>query len=367
VADQKQAGTEARAVTGAITSMGLAEMVSNLAIGIARGQAQLDFECMKIARFMGDAQVAFGKRPGTNEPDLISLIELGFTPNFYQFVDTVLELRVAVSTKFEETVEQESSSTQYDENESSGQSSHGSQSSSSSSGYGVNWGWGWWWGGGYNVYGYSGSQSAQSSASSSFKQKNLSLTTVDAKYSSTYNFAVEASSVVKTKIVPVPPPTVLEEIIRAKVQQRKELERQVRLAAEAKVIVTAQLALITTMSSDTNLLTVAINTENRERANKLAAAAVTLKKGHASLTDEHWALGGTAEDRAAAQGQLDVVVAKVAAIGAFYSDTSVGDQAVLKPALLAALGTYQGAMAAVQTKLAAVGAPSTPPATPPST
>lgn len=363
MADQNQAGTEARAVTGAITSMGLADMISNLAIGIAKGQAALDFECMKIARFMGDAQVAFGKRPGSNEADLISLIELGFTPNFYQFVDTVLEMRVAVSTKFEETVEQDSSSTNYNENENSGQSSQSNQSNNSWGGYGVNWGWNWW-NGGYSVYGYSGSSAAQSSASSSFKQKNLALTTVDAKYSSTYNYTVEASSVVKTKIVPVPPPTVLEEIIRAKVQQRKELERQVRIAGEGKIIVMAQLSLVTTMISDTNQLGVAATQANRDLSNKLDAAGVNLKKGHASLTDEHWALGATAADRTADQALLDSVLEKVAAIKVFYSDSSVGDLAVLKPALITALGTYQTAMTAVSTKLAAVGTTSTPPTTP---
>lgn len=365
MADQNQAGTEARAVTGAITSMGLAEMVSNLAIGIAKGQAQLDFECMKIARFMGDAQIAFGKRPGTNEADLISLIELGFTPNFYQFVDTVLELRVAVSTKFEETVEQESSATKFEDKESSGQSSQSSQSQSSSTSYGSSWGWGWW-NGGSSAYSASSSSSGQSSAQSSFKQKNLSLTTVDAKYSSTYNYAVEASSVVKTKIVPVPPPTILEELIRAKVQQRKELERLVRLAAAGKVIVTAQIALATTMNADASKLGAAVTSANRELADKLDAAGVNLKKGHASLTDEHWALGATAAERAAAQGRLDATLEKVAAIKVFYSDASAGDLAVLKPALIAALADYQAAMTAVNAKLAAVGAESAPPATPPS-
>lgn len=82
---------EAKNVAGAITSMGLDELISNLAIGIAKGQMELDKVCMDIAQFMGDARVAFGKKPGSDEPDLISLIELGFTPNFYQFLDTILK------------------------------------------------------------------------------------------------------------------------------------------------------------------------------------------------------------------------------------------------------------------------------------
>lgn len=364
MADQKVAGTEARAVTGAITSMGLAEMISNLALGIAKGQAQLDFECMQIARFMGDAQIAFGKRPGSNEPDLISLIELGFTPNFYQFVDTVLELRVAVSTKFEETIEQDTSSTKLDETDTASQSSQANQSQSSFGGYGVNWGWGWW-NGGYNVYGYSGSNASQSSASSSFKQKNLSLTTVDAKYSSTYNYAVEASSVVKTKIVPVPPPTILEEIIRAKVQQRKDSERLLRLAAEAQIVVAAQIAVAATMSSDAGKLGIANTSANNALWGKLDAAALSLKRGHASLTDEQWSLGGTVADRTAAEGHLATILDKVGAIKGLYADSPVGELPVLQLALGGALGGYRDTMTAVNTRLAALGTTGALPAAPP--
>src|SRR5262245_29243227 len=93
---------EAKGIAGAMTSMRLDEMISNLAIGIARGQMALDQACMETAQFMSTAQVSFGKIPGSNAPDQVSLIELGFTPNFYQFVDTVLEMRVSVSTRFEE-------------------------------------------------------------------------------------------------------------------------------------------------------------------------------------------------------------------------------------------------------------------------
>jgi len=54
------AGLEARNVAGAITSMGVGELISKLAIGIAEGQLELDSVCMQIAQFMGDAQVARG-------------------------------------------------------------------------------------------------------------------------------------------------------------------------------------------------------------------------------------------------------------------------------------------------------------------
>ncbi|MCH7478015.1 MAG: hypothetical protein IIA14_07935, partial [SAR324 cluster bacterium] len=59
----RSAGSEATSVAGAVTSMRVDEMISNLAIGIAHGQMELDQTCMEIAQFMADAQVAFGKKP----------------------------------------------------------------------------------------------------------------------------------------------------------------------------------------------------------------------------------------------------------------------------------------------------------------
>lgn len=109
----RDAGQEVKNVAGAITSMGIDELIFNMAKGIADGQARLDETCMALAVQMGDAQMEFGKIPGTDEPDLISLIELGFTPNFYQFVDTILEVRVSVSSQYEE--EQETSTSELDQ------------------------------------------------------------------------------------------------------------------------------------------------------------------------------------------------------------------------------------------------------------
>ena len=44
-------------------------------------------------------------------------------------------------------------------------------------------------------------------------------TPVDATYSSKYNFTSEGSSLLRTKLAPIPPPTILEERIRALVEE----------------------------------------------------------------------------------------------------------------------------------------------------
>jgi hypothetical protein len=352
VADETtKGGIEARNVSGAITSMRLDELISNLAIGIARGQMELDKACMQIAEFMSRAQVSFGKRPGTNEPDLMSLIELGFTPNFYQFVDTVLEVRVSVSTKFEETTEQDTSQTRLHTNEVANQSDYSNQQHSSSSGYSGGWGWGWW-GGGYYGGSSASSSSASQSGSSSFKAKTLDMTTVDAKYASTYNYAVEASSVVKTKIVPVPPPTVFDEIVRAKLQERREAEKRLRLTEEARAILQGQVTASTNMLGAADLLSAVPSTENKDKAAALLATANRLKEDHDSLTNDHWAMGRSVADRATADTRIAAALARIKDLCAFFTaGTGPAEPADLLTAIKSELTGYKAAIGVVLSKL----------------
>lgn len=243
------AGKEAVSVAGALTSMRIDEMVSNLAIGIAEGQVALDEASMKIAKFMGEAQIAFGKKPGTDIPDLISLVELGFTPNFYQFVDTILELKVSVKTSYEQKREVNRTNKNrhedsYDRNNAYEQqrSMADSGRTSRSSTYGVTSRRGWSrnsYNGRSRYNSNSGITSKAASAvagSTSAKTKNIAINTVDAKFASKYNYAIEASSTIKTKIVPIPPPEVFEEILRANVERRKEDEQRFIWTQQVKAI-----------------------------------------------------------------------------------------------------------------------------------
>jgi hypothetical protein len=303
------AALEARNVAGAMTSMRIDELISNLAIGIAEGQMQLDQVCMEIAQFMGDAQVAFGKRAGSDEPDLLSLIELGFSPNFYQFVDTILEVRVAVSSQFEESREYDTSQTDMHQDEAQSQSQYESSRSQTSSGYNYGYGgYGWWWWGGRHGYGssYSGSSSSRYASSSSYKNKNISLTTVDAKYASTYNYAVEGSSLVKTKIVPVPPPQVFEEIVRAKVQERRDWEQQMRWTDQARSILTTVGSSVDSILSDEDGLMKSLNMFGNDNAAKIQISVLSLQEEYNQMTTDHWAMiKGSVQLREAADKALD--------------------------------------------------------------
>jgi hypothetical protein len=123
-------------------------------------------------------------------PIRLSMLELGFTPTFYQFVDTIIEVKIAIKITsgfdFTQTVSQGNAAT----------------SSANRSGglLGV-------------IFGGSSSNSSVVSTSQ-----------VDATYASKYSYSAEGASLLRTKIVPLPPPPILEERIRR--QMNEEFERR---------------------------------------------------------------------------------------------------------------------------------------------
>ncbi len=99
------------------------------------------------------------------EPAVFNMLELGFTPTFYQFTDTIIEVKISISFS------SESKSTY----------------KRTSARAGVGWG-------------------------------SVSASSVSASYSSKYSYHAEGSSLIRTKLVPIPPPSVLEERIRQLMQ-----------------------------------------------------------------------------------------------------------------------------------------------------
>lgn len=162
-----------------------AQIIRNIGVGIAEAQYELDLVSMKIARMMAGYQPEeeTGDPPSTTrntERTLVvdigdgkaggySLLELGFTPTFYQFIDTLIELKMSISVSKETNFSRSSTN--------------------------IN----------ARVSGKLGFFSASS---------RLSASVVSARYSSKYQYAAEGSSLVRTKLVPVPAPTILEERIR---------------------------------------------------------------------------------------------------------------------------------------------------------
>jgi len=163
------------------------EMVKTLGIGVAEAQYELDLVSMKIARMMAgyapDEEPEDGSTPSpsTSAPERnmlvslgdgkeYSLLELGFTPTFYQFVDTMIEMKMSISMSRETNIKRSSTT--------------------------VN----------ASVKGSVGFFSASA---------KMRVSTVSASYASKYQYSAEGSSLMRTKLVPIPPPAILEERIRA--------------------------------------------------------------------------------------------------------------------------------------------------------
>jgi len=127
-------------------------------------------------------------------PQKLSMIELGFVPTFYQFVETIIEVRISIHIH---------GST--DDTRSNTTSASTQASSYSNSGY-------WWY---YN-------QGANTT--------NVTASQVNASYSSKYSYDVTGSSYLKTKLVPVPPPPILE----ARIRDLMEIERNYLMANPTK-------------------------------------------------------------------------------------------------------------------------------------
>ncbi len=138
-------------------------------------------------------------------PTRLSMMELGFTPTFYQFVDTIIEVKIAIKMTREREYTRGTTTASRDRSSASSRSRRG--------------------GGLVSLFG--GKRSSSYSGNSS-----VQTTQVDASYSAKYSYSAEGASLLRTKLVPVPPPAILEERIRGFMEVEEET-RRARLAGMA--------------------------------------------------------------------------------------------------------------------------------------
>jgi hypothetical protein len=179
-----------------IGSVPIAEMIRAMAMAVADAQFELDKSSLMVAEFMSgrrplrdastgelvgqdgeptnepimvDSRIQFGFDvvDGRRVPRLLSLMELGFTPTFYQFVDTVIDVKVALRlNKVSQPVDP-----------------------------------------------------ATGQREASGEQVVISSTPIDGTYAAGYGFNLELASSFRTKLVPVPPPATLEARLREIIEQ----------------------------------------------------------------------------------------------------------------------------------------------------
>ncbi len=176
----------------------MGEMISSMALAIADAQFDLDSASIRVAQLMGGRMPVFdaeGTQTGSEDtrvffgtdddgkPQKVSMIELGFSPTFYQFTNNIIEVKIAIKI----TLERERS-----------HSVNSVTNSSQKRNRGI-----------FSIFG-------------SNNRTTTRTTTVDASYSSKYNYSAEGSSLLRCNLVPIPPPAIFEERVRALIESNEE-------------------------------------------------------------------------------------------------------------------------------------------------
>lgn len=117
-------------------------------------------------------------------PSRVSMLELGFSPTFYQFVDTIIEVKISIKYTQDGSVTRSASS--------------GSFSSSGRT------------------------QGLRGLIFGGRRSSTVTTAHVNATYSQKFSYSAEGSSLLRTKLVPIPPPAILEERIRLQMEALKE-------------------------------------------------------------------------------------------------------------------------------------------------
>lgn len=165
------------------------DMIRNMGLAIAEAQYSLDEVGIKLAQMMTGEYDVETVDPISGEvkkekkqayvqfgDEQLSLLELGFTPTFYQFVDTIIEVKISISMSSETSYSRDTKTTKASA-----------------------------FGGGF--LGFGGG--------------TMKVSSVSARYASKFQYSAEGSSLMRTKLVPIPSPPVLEERIRAMIEKKK--------------------------------------------------------------------------------------------------------------------------------------------------
>lgn len=164
------------------------QMISSLGRAIADAQRSLDENSIQVMKEMGQDQtvslpfvaVHYNENDGglevTDAPLMTSMIGAGFQPTFYQFAETIIEVKIAITMSYEYS------------NSYQRKSETGTEST-----------YDYQWKGKNSDYDY--------------KRTVTTATTVDAGYSNKYNYNTEGSSLLRTRLVPVPPNSLISQMI----------------------------------------------------------------------------------------------------------------------------------------------------------
>jgi hypothetical protein len=130
-------------------------MVTAMGMAIAESQAELDRQSIKSLRRLNTVSISLPKLDGNGEEDF-SALALGFLPTFYQYQETVIEVKITLN------------------------------------------------------YGYTAEQDISGSAELDLR---VFASSYNASYSQKYEYKAEGTSTIRTKLTPAPPPAALQAYI----------------------------------------------------------------------------------------------------------------------------------------------------------
>ncbi len=159
-----------------------------------RDQLRLDQMAVRVAAMLGNARVEFrGAQGKTSEQ---SLLGLGFTPTFYHFSETELEVRMTISIKVEESFKFGLSASVGNDAGSIAQASNNAAAGAAAAGAGGN----------------ANANAAPQAAPAGGDRRAVAFgAAINVEYHRKYGFEMSGSSMVRTKMIAVPAPEALRE------------------------------------------------------------------------------------------------------------------------------------------------------------
>jgi hypothetical protein len=188
----------------ALLDVPMGEIIERLARSIAEAQLRMDQLSVRTAVLLGDSRLDMRDASGTVVSR--SLLELGFTPTFYHFSETDIEVKVSLSIRVEESFKLGVTTQFSGPIGGPGGGATGAAGGTGPAGSG---------GSGGASRGATGARSGPSGLAQEPEQRaSVFGVTINAEYQRKYEFNTSASSSVKAKMLAVPPPTVFLDAIR---------------------------------------------------------------------------------------------------------------------------------------------------------
>ncbi|WP_424404902.1 hypothetical protein [Pasteurella sp. PK-2025] len=176
------------------------ELVLKLGSAIAEAQYKMDLESIEIMKIMGQDNMVTIPTPTFQGDDGLekhaittSMIGAGFQPTFYQFAESIIEVKMTISMTEEKESVKEGKEPQY-----------------------AYWSPFIYYSLGRNRY---------------IRRRVLYSTPMDAKYTNKYSYHQEGESTLRTRLVPVPPNTIIQRFIDLKAM---EMEKKLAPLNEAE-------------------------------------------------------------------------------------------------------------------------------------